>query len=52
MLVQLAFPPTVYMGSNLFLLTLVFLVFFDNGHPESQYEVLSHCAFDLHFPVN
>ena len=47
------FPPTVYKGSisSTSLPPFVVCVLFDDNHSD-RCEVLSHCDFDLHFPVN
>ena len=45
------FPPTVYEGSlsSMTSPTFVICVLLDDGHSD-RCEVVSHCAFDLHFP--
>ena len=46
------FPLAMYEGSNFFTssLTFVFVHLFDSSYP-SGCEIVSHCGFDLHFPV-
>ena len=48
---HVAFPPAVCIGSNFSTssLTLAIVCLFDSRHA-SQYEVVSSCGFDLHFP--
>ena len=50
-LYHFTFPPAVYEDSNFYvsLPPLVIVCHFDYCHP-SEYGVMSHCCFDLHFP--
>ena len=52
MAAQYIFPPTVYKGSNFStsLPTLVISCHTDENHFHRG-EVISHCSFDLHFPI-
>ena len=52
-LYHLAFPPTVQKDSGCFtsLSALVVFYFLYNSHPFGC-EMVSHCSFDLHFPVS
>ena len=51
--VSIYIPPTVQEGSLLSTHSPAFVVcgFFDDSHSD-QYEVMSHCIFDLHFSNN
>ena len=50
---QFAFPPTVEEVSFFSTFSSAFIVcrLFDDGHSD-QYEMISHCSFDLHFSNN
>ena len=50
---QFTFPPIVQEGFLFSALSPAFIVcgFFDDSHSD-QYEVISHCSFDLHFSNN
>ena len=50
---QFTFPPIVQEGFLFSALSPLFIVcgFFDDSHSD-QYEVISHCSFDLHFSNN